>query len=72
MAGDYSKAVKPQASHELDDDPDAGKGAVEGDRPDDVQQSNRNGTGLDRNGLPNDQVAIAEDVIGAQEDKSQG
>jgi hypothetical protein len=48
------------------------KGAVEGDRPTDEQHYNPNGDGLDDNGLPNDKVAVAEDVIGANVDESQG
>jgi hypothetical protein len=54
------------------DDPDVHKGAIEGDRPNDEQQFNPHGDGVDDNGLPDDPVAIAEDVIGANEDKSQG
>ena len=52
-------------------DPDLHKGAVEGDRPNDEQQGNPNG-GVDRNGMPNDPVATAQDAIGANEDESQG
>ena len=54
------------------DDPDAHKGAIEGDRPTDEQQGNPHGDGVDDNGLPNDPVATAEDKLGAEEDKSQG
>ncbi len=53
-------------------DADQYKGAVEGDRPTDKQNSNQNAGALDENGLPKDKVAIAEDVIGANEDKTQG
>ena len=54
-------------------DPDYYKGAVEGDRPSDIQQGNENVPGsLDSNGLPKDKVKIAEDVIGANEDGSEG
>ena len=54
-------------------DPDQDKGAVEGDRPTDKQQGNRNADrALDANGLPKDRVAIAEDVIGANADQTQG
>ena len=54
-------------------DPDQDKGAVEGDRPTDKQQSNKNAAGaLDAEGLPKDRVAIAEDVIGANVDNTQG
>jgi len=50
----------------------AQKGTLEGDHPTDPQQSNRHGAGLDDNGLPSDEVAIAEDVFGAEIDDSQG
>jgi hypothetical protein len=51
---------------------DAGKGAIEGDQPEQEQQGNPHGTALDENGLPKDQTAICEDVIGANVDESQG
>ena len=54
-------------------DPDSDKGAVEGDRPTDKQHYNRNApAALDEDGLPSDRVAIAEDVIGANVDGSEG
>jgi hypothetical protein len=53
-------------------DPDEQKGAVEGNRPFDGGQGNPNAPGLDDTGLPNDPVAIAQDVVGANEDESQG
>jgi hypothetical protein len=54
-------------------DPDYYKGAVEGDRPTDIQQGNENVPGsLDSNGLPSDKVKIAEDAIGAKVDGSEG
>ena len=53
-------------------DQDMHKGAIEGDRPADEQFGNENGNGLDDNGLPNDQVAIAQDKIGANIDNTQG
>ncbi len=49
-------------------DPDSDKGAIEGDRPDDVQEFNPNAGALDENGLPKHVVAICEDVIGANVD----
>ena len=49
-------------------DQDLKKGAIEG--PD--SQGNPNGPGLDDEGWPNDEVAIAQDVIGANEDQTQG
>jgi hypothetical protein len=53
-------------------DPDVTKGAIEGNRPEEGGQGNDNAPGLDERGLPNDPVAIAEDVIGANEDDTQG
>ena len=54
-------------------DQDEHIGAVEGDRPtDSPNQGNRNAPGLDENGMPNDQVAICEDSIGANVDGSEG
>ena len=53
-------------------DPDSDKGAVEGDRPTDKQHSNRNATALGEDGLPKNRIAIAEDVIGANADETQG
>ena len=50
-------------------DSDLHKGAVEG-LPD--GQGNENAPALDENGLPNDEVAIAQDVLGANEDETQG
>jgi hypothetical protein len=53
-------------------DPDRHKGAIEGDRPNDTQHSNPHGEGLNAEGLPDDEQAIAEDVIGANNDETQG
>jgi hypothetical protein len=54
-------------------DSDEHLGAVEGDRANDrIQQGNPNADGLDEQGMPDDPVKICEDVIGANEDKSQG
>jgi len=50
-------------------DSDLHKGAVEGE-PD--GQGNPNAPGLDDEGMPNDEVAIAQDVLGANEDETQG
>lgn len=49
-------------------DHDIHKGAMEDGRP----SATTNAPGLDDNGLPNDETAIAEDVLGAREDGSQG
>jgi hypothetical protein len=50
-------------------DSDVHKGAVEGP-PD--GEGNPHAPGLDEWGLPNDEVAIAQDVLGANEDETQG
>ena len=53
--------------------PDEQKGAVEGDRPSDEAPGNKNAVGaLDKNGLPKNTKAIAEDSIGARADETQG
>ncbi len=59
-----------RANHEpnRDDDQDMHKGATE--TPD--SPGNLNAQGLDENGMPNDPNAIAEDVIGANEDGTEG
>ena len=56
----------------MQSDNDIHKGAIEGDRPGDEQQGNPNGTGIDDEGLPDDPIATAEDVEGANEDDTQG
>ena len=48
--------------------PDLHKGAIEDEHP----CASTNAPGLDEDGLPNDDVAIAEDAFGAREDGSQG
>ena len=53
---------------ERDDDQDLHKGATE--TPD--SPGNANAPALDANGMPNDAVAIAQDVIGANEDGTEG
>jgi hypothetical protein len=53
-------------------DPDLTKGAIEGPPADDQEQANPNAPALNDQGLPDDEVAIAEDVIGANEDETQG
>ena len=59
-------ATKPQ------DDQDAHKGAVESEKPGDKQSGNPAGTGIDKNGMPNNPIATAQDKVGANEDESQG
>ena len=63
--------MTPMAKKQQDDQ-DVHKGAVEGDRPSDEQIGNPNGPGVNAEGLPDDPVATAEDVVGANEDESQG
>ena len=49
------------------------KGAVEGDHRSDKEQGNKNAVGaLDKNGLPKNNKAIAQDSIGARADDTQG
>ena len=50
-------------------DNDLRKGAKEDDRPGPARSSH---PGLDKNGMPNDPVAIAQDVVGANADKTSG
>lgn len=48
-------------------------GAVEGDRPtDSPNQGNRNGPGIDEEGMPNNPVATYEDALGANLDETEG
>lgn len=53
-------------------DPDLEKGAIEGPPNDGSSQGNANAPALNDEGLPNDEVAIAEDVLGANEDDRGG
>jgi len=53
-------------------DPDLHKGAIEGESPTEPGHGNRNAPGLDENGMPDDPKAIAEDVVGANADETQG
>ena len=53
--------------------PDQHEGAVEGDRPTDCpQHGNPNAPALNEQGLPADEAKIAQDVIGANLDETQG
>ena len=61
-----NKPAKPIRST---DDNDIHKGAKEEDRSGPERSSH---PGLDKNGLPNDPIAIAQDALGATEDKAQG
>jgi len=53
-------------------DQDLEKGAVEGTQPAEAANGNANAPALDENGQPSDEVAISEDVIGANEDGTEG
>jgi hypothetical protein len=53
-------------------DPDLHKGAIEGPSNDGTSQGNRNAPAIGEDGLPNDEIAIAEDVLGANEDETEG
>ena len=60
-------------SHQIElhaDDSDFQKGAIEGS-PDGHGNTNADGA-LDDEGMPQDEVAIAQDVLGANEDQTQG
>jgi hypothetical protein len=50
-------------------DNDIHKGATEEDRPGPERSSH---PGLDSNGMPNDPTSIAQDVLGANEDETEG
>ena len=60
---------KPMSDTDAHADQDIHKGATEDERPGPKRSSH---PGLDKNGLPNDPTAIAQDRLGANEDKSQG
>ena len=63
----------PKAAEQEESPSDDHLGAIEGDRPEDPeQQGNRNVPALDEQGLPRDRTRICEDVLGANEDRSQG
>jgi hypothetical protein len=61
----------PTANPQMDDQ-DIHKGAIEGDRPNDEQNVNDRGTGVDQKGVPNNPKATAEDREGANQDRTQG
>lgn len=54
------------------EDPDLKKGAVEGDATNEEGRGNQSAPALDESGMPADSVAIAQDVVGANVDESQG
>lgn len=53
-------------------DPDLEKGAVEGPPDNAHVHGNPNAPALNDDGLPNDEIAIAQDVIGANVDQTEG
>jgi hypothetical protein len=64
---------RQQATDERQKAPDQHEGAVEGDRPtDSPQHGNENAPALNDQGLPSNDVKIAQDVIGANLDKTEG
>jgi len=64
-----SQQKAPDLAHHEDEH----LGAVEGDQPSDSpNQGNPNGTGIDKDGMPNDPVGTAEDRLGANLDESEG
>jgi hypothetical protein len=65
--------LRTQAAVVRGQKPDEQKGAVEGDHRSDKEPGNKNAVGaLDKNGLPKNKIAIAEDSIGARADETQG
>ena len=64
-ANGYSDAVARALTSR---DQDVRKGAMEDGR----RSEATNAPGLDDDGLPNDETAIAQDALGAREDGSQG
>ncbi len=62
--------LRSEQVHLHHDDSDLQKGAIDGS-PDGQGNANAEGA-LDDSGLPRDEVAIAQDVLGANEDGTQG
>ena len=67
-ANRHSGGAKVRLAAATSRDQDIHKGAFEDGRP----SATTNAPGLDDDGLPNDETAIAEDALGAREDGSQG
>ena len=63
--------TQPTTTHQQDDQ-DVHKGAIEAVRPSDEQNADQKDGGVDKNGLPNDPVATAQDKEGANADQTQG
>lgn len=62
--------LRDHQAHVHEGDSDMQKGAIDG-APEGCGNANAEGA-LDDGGLPRDDVAIAQDVLGATEDKTQG
>ena len=71
MSGERERRGPSSAAERLTDSEDH-LGALETDQPGQEGQGNPNVAALDENGQPSDWVKICEDVIGANEDDSQG
>jgi hypothetical protein len=68
---EFYMSTQPGATKQTDQD--ESKGAVEGDHRTDKQQGNENADQpLGADGQPTNRIAIAEDVIGANADNTQG
>jgi hypothetical protein len=63
-----SAGVKMPLTASTSRDQDVHKGVMENGRP----SATTNAPGLDDEGLPNDETAIAQDALGARADGSQG
>lgn len=68
----FTGALMTPMADKQQNDQDVHKGAVEGDRPTDQQHYNPNDDGVNDEGLPDDPIATAEDVEGANADETQG
>ena len=67
---DSTSHPKPKITHAISDEH---LGAVEGDRASDTLEGNRNAPALEDEGMPRkNDVGISEDVLGANEDETQG
>jgi hypothetical protein len=64
----HSGGAKMKPTTVTSRDQDIHKGALEDGRP----SATTNAPGLDDEGLPNDETAIAQDALGARADGSQG
>ena len=63
--------MTPTDTKQMDDSTPPTRAPSKATRPDEQNVSNK-GKGVDKNGLPNDPVATAQDKEGANADKTQG